>query len=340
MSTLNAQVCYLLCFPDRVEKNPEPPEQIRGLKDAPYFQPVDISVRSLGQTELIAGGERVSISRHRYDDFIQVVECHFLLEDVLNPAAIQKREAIENDLQKVLISSKLLADGLFEEYVILQINSISTTDAFVEKHQRKLAQFLRTQREALDEIEIEEILSSRVRYSRNDLTIVDWGGAIIISPDGDFQSDIELLKVGNYQVLRYRIIDRNVENSLRDIAEQFREMPRRTLRPGPTRRRVQRIVQLRLELMLDFEHTDQNLLLIGDWYTAKLYGAIRNELYLDNWKDVVHAKLDNLESIIGTIQENFSLSWSGLMSSLELTGWIILLIGYFVLFFFDAGWLK
>ena len=47
------------------------------------------------------------------------------------------------------------------------------------------------------------------------------------------------------------------------------------------RKRVQRIVQLRLELMLDFEHTDQNLLLIGDWYTAKLYEAIRSELYLD-----------------------------------------------------------
>jgi hypothetical protein len=36
-----------------------------------------------------------------------------------------------------------------------------------------------------------------VCYSKDDLTIVDWDGAIIIAPDGDFQSDIELLKVGN-----------------------------------------------------------------------------------------------------------------------------------------------
>ena len=169
---------------------------------------------------------------------------------------------------------------------------------------------------------------------------MDWDGAIIIAPDGDFQSDIELLKVGNYQLLRYRMLDQSVENSLRDIAAQFRSDPRRALRPGPTRGRIRRIVQHRLELMLDFEHTDQNLLLIGDWYTAKLYEVIRDELYLDNWKEAVHTKLDNVESIIGTIQENFSLSWSGLMGQVELIGWILLLIGYFVLFFVDAGLVK
>lgn len=92
----------------------------------------------------------------------------------------------------------------------------------------------------------------------------------------------------------------------------------------------------RMELMLDFEHTDQNLLLIGDWYTAKLYNAIREEFYLNNWKDAVRDKLANLETIVNIIQENFSLSWSGLMEQVELGGWIVLLIGYFILFFMEV----
>jgi len=340
MTKLDAQICYLLCFPDPVEKSTVPPEQIRGLKDAPYFQPVDISVRTLGQAQVQAGGETVSVSRQRYDDRIQMIECKFPLSDVLNPQAIQKRENIEDDLLRQLIPATYLENGLFEEYVILMIGAVGTSDAFIKGNAAQLAHFLRTQREALDEAEIENILVSRVRYSKEDLTIVDWDGAIIIAPDGDFQSDIELLKVGNYQLLRYRMLDQSVETSLRDIAEQFRSDPRHALRPGPTRRRIQRIVQHRLEVMLDFEHTDQNLLLIGDWYTAKLYEVIREELYLDNWKEAVHTKLDNMESIIGTIQENFSLSWSGLMGQIELVGWILLLIGYFVLFFMDAGLVK
>ena len=338
MTTLDAHVCYILCFPDPVEKSPDPPEQIQGLKDAPYFQPVDISVRKLEQTQVEAGDELVTVIRQRYDDHIQVIECKFPLSDVLTQTAIQLREKIENALLRKLIPATYLENGLFEEYIVLLVSSVGTSDTFVRKNSRRLAHFLRSQREELDENEVEEILSSRVRYSKDDLTIVDWDGTIIIAPDGDFQSDIELLKIGNYQLLRYRMLDRGVNSSLRDIAEQFRGDPNRALRPGPTRGKIRRIVQLRLELMLDFEHTDQNLLMIGDWYTSKLYEVIRKELYLDTWKETVHTKLDNMESIIETIQENFSLSWSALMELIQIIGWIILLIGYFVMFFIDIGY--
>jgi hypothetical protein len=158
MSVLDAQICYLLCFPDPVENSSEPPEQIHGLKDAPYFQPVDISVRTLGQAEVRAGGEAVALSRQRYDDRIQVVECRFPISDVLNQASIQKRENIESDLLKQLIPSGHLESGLFEEYIVLMVSTVSTADVFVEGNARRLAHFLRTQREELDEAEIEEIL--------------------------------------------------------------------------------------------------------------------------------------------------------------------------------------
>lgn len=340
MSALDAQICYLLCFPDPVERSPEPPEQIRGLKDAPYFQPVDISVRTLGQARVQAGGETVSISRQRYDDQIQIIECRFPLSDILSQETIQKRETIENDLQKQLVPASFLASGLFEEYIVLMISTVKESDVFVENNARQLAHFIRAQREELGNAEVAEILGSRVRYSKDDLTIVDWDAAIIFAPDADFQSDIELLKIGNYQLLRYRMLDQGIEASLREIATQFRHNPRRAFRSGPARGQIQRIVQHRLEVMLDFEHTDQNLLLIGDWYTAKLYEVIRDELYLDNWKEAVRTKLDNMERIIETIRENFSLSWSALMGQVELYGWIILLIGYFILFFMDAGLVK
>jgi predicted GIY-YIG superfamily endonuclease len=169
------------------------------------------------------------------------------------------------------------------------------------------------------------------------MTLVDWQAAVIIAPEADFQSDLELLKIGNYQLLRYRMLDENVEASLRAISAQFRAGSRRSLWPGPTRGQIRRIVQHRLELMLDFEHTDQNLLLIGDWYTAQLYHAIQEEFYLKEWKEAVRAKLDNLEDLIQTIQENFSLSWQSLMETVQITGWLILLIGYFILFFLESS---
>jgi len=165
---------------------------------------------------------------------------------------------------------------------------------------------------------------------------VDWEGAVIIAPEGDFQSDIALLKIGNYQLLRYRMLDESLETILDQINTEFLQNKKRPLRPGPTRATVRKIVQYRLEVMLDFERAEQNLLLIGDWYTAKLYEAIRDEFYLEDWMSAVRAKLDNLESLIETIQENLSLTWSGLLENVQLAGWIILLVGYFILFFLEG----
>jgi hypothetical protein len=336
MKLKNAELCYLLAFPDAAEKSNQPPEQISGLKDAPYFQPIDISVRTLSSgTHFDVDGVEVNALRQGYDERVQIVECHYLLDD---PLSLRTRAAVEKFLQEKFVPAEYRTSGMFEEYAILLLRTVNPRpDGFVDRNATALARFIRAQRETFDERDIQDILSSRIRYSNAEMTLVDWQAAVIFAPEGDFQSDIELLKIGNYQLLRYRMLDENVEASLRSISEQFRGDPTHALRASPSRGQIRRIVQHRLELMLDFEHTEQNLLLIGDWYTAQLYHAIQEEFYLKEWKDAVRTKLDNLEDLIQTIQENFSLSWQSLMETIQITGWLILLIGYFILFFLESS---
>ena len=333
------EICYLLAFPDTVDEASRPPrEQIRGLKDAPYFQPVDIDVRTLGQAEVQAGGVQVSLLRQRYDNRIQMVECRFQMKDALELPAIQQREIIEKNLRERFVPVEHRNSGMFEEYLMLLLTEADPSpDKFLEDNAIQIGRFIRSQREVFDQPELEQILSSRIRYSTQDLTMVDWEGAVIIATNGDFQSDIELLKVGNYQLLRYRMLDQLVENVLDKINESFFSNRRR---PAPTRGAIRMIVKHRLEVMLDFERTDQNLLLIGDWYTAKLYTAIRDEFYLEEWKNTIRGKLDNLESIVETIQSNFALSFETLMDRLQMVGWVVLLLGYIYLYLLDAGWIK
>ena len=336
--TQKAEICYLIAFPDPVDESTEPKEQIRGLKDAPYFEPVDMDVRTLGHVEVQAGGVQVSVLRQRYDDRIQMVDCRFQMDDFLSMSAIQQREVIERNLRERFIPVEHRTSGMFEEYVMLLLTKATPTpEKFLDKNAAQIGRFIRPQREVLDQRELEQILSSRVRYSTQDLTVVDWDGAVIIAVNGDFQSDIELLKIGNYQLLRYRMLDMLVEGMLDKINESFFINRRR---PRATRGAIRDIVQHRLEVMLDFERTEQNLLLIGDWYTAKLYNAIRAELYLEEWKNTIRGKLDNLEGIVETIQENFALSFETLMDRLQLLGWVLLLIGYLYLYALDAGWIH
>jgi hypothetical protein len=332
------EICYLLAFPDTETKIAPVKESIKGLKDAPYFQPVDIDLISLGDETVLIEGHAVSVLRHQYDGRVQMVEARFTLKDVFASSVLQERAKIENALQSKFIPVEHRQSGLFEEYTILLVDDVrQTPDKWLDKNALEIARFIRSQRDTFDKNEIAEILMSRTRYSAVELTLVDWEGAIIIAPNGDYDSDIVLLKIGNYQLLRYRMMDQSIEIMLDKINEAFFQNKRR---PRATRGLIRQIAEHKLEVMLDFERTEQNLLLIGDWYTAKLYEAIQSELYLKDWKDSLRAKLDNLESIVQTIKDNLSISWENLMDRIQLALWMIMLFGYLYLYLLDAGWIT
>ena len=330
------EICYLIAFPDSDDGNAVAPEQFKGLiKDAPYFQPTDIDLVTLGEETIVIEGYAVSATRQRFDDRVQMVECHFDLRDPFAATVLQDRTKIQLALQSRYIPEFVRRSGLYEEYSILLVQDARPApDKWIEKNALKLANFIRSQREIFDKEEINEILASRTRYSAKELTLIDWEGAVIIAPNADYQSDIALLKIGNYQLLRYRMLDESIEQMLDKINEAFFQGKRRV---RATRGMIRQIAEHRLEVMLGFERAEQNMLLIGDWYTAKLYEAIQNEFYLKDWKESVRSKLDNLENIVQTIKDNFSLSFEGLMERLQMLGWVILLLGYIYLYLLDAG---
>ena len=333
------EICYLLAFPNTADGSAPPTEQFKGLiKDAPYFQPVDIDLVTLGDETIVIEGYAVAVMRHRYDDLVQMVECRFDLPDPFAASVLPVRTKIQSALQSRFIPEKHRHSGLFEEYSILLVKDAKPTpDKWIEKNDIKLANFIRSQRDVFDKGEMNEILGSRTRYSTEELTLIDWEGAVIIAPKADYRSDVALLKIGNYQLLRYRMLAQSIEEMLDKINEAFFQGRRR---PRATRGLIRQIAEHRLEVMLGFERAEQSLLLIGDWYTAKLYESIHNELYLKDWKESVRNKLDNLENIVETIQENFALSFENLMDRLQLIGWVVLLVGYLYLYFLDAGWIQ
>lgn len=331
------EICYLIAFPDSDEGKPPPPEQFKGLKDAPYFQPIDIDLVTLGDETIVIEGYAVAVTRQRYDGSVQMVECHFDLADPFAVSALQTRLKIQSALLSRFVPETFRLSGLYEEYSILLVQDAKPTpDRWIEKNSLSISNFIRPQRDVFDNEEVNEILASRTRYSAKELTLIDWEGAVIIAPNADYQSDIALLKIGNYQLLRYRMLDQSIEEMLDKINEAFFQNKRR---PRATKGIIRQIAEHRIEVMLDFERAEQNLLLIGDWYTSKLYVAVQSELYLKDWKESLKSKLDNLENIIETIKDNLSISWENLMDQIQLALWVFMLFGYLYLYFLDAGWI-
>src|SRR5690606_16214470 len=107
--------------------------------------------------------------------------------DPFAETVLTERARIADALQTRFIPSDHRQNGLFEEYTILLMKDAGPSpDQWVADNAHALATFIRSQREVLGEAEIREILASRSRYSAQDLTVVDWEGAVVIAPNDDF----------------------------------------------------------------------------------------------------------------------------------------------------------
>ncbi len=331
---MDVDLCYLLLVPLQSRIVRGPLEAVTTPKDAPYFFDLDIEFRSAGESERVVEGAPVRVRRQVLDETVWLAECRYRLPDAFGETALARKVAVQTALRRDLLQDAGYTGPLVEEYTVVLVQRANPSpDEFIDAYASALARLLHSETEPIKAIDTSEMLGARARYSPHDLTAVDWVGGIIIAKDGDFQSDIELLKIGNYQILRYRLLDDAIDHNLQRLRDN---LERTRLRWLPTSNQtLQNIVEQRLSLLLDFEKIDQSLLLIGDWYAARVYRLIVDEFYLDDWKAAVSAKLDNLAAVDTIVRENLSLSWSRIFDALQLVGWMVMLVGYFVLFILD-----
>jgi hypothetical protein len=338
MSTpLDARIIFLMFYPYTPPVVPKGsvihPLQPSQTQRTPYFLNLDIELVELGQSEIQLSGQSVLIHRQLIDEQIICVECAYRLNDILAADGNERKQLIQTQLHEKILRDAEYTGQFFEEYSIVCIGSVQNApDAFIDTHRHRLAALLRNLRRPVSDTDVEQILVSRAHYTDRDVTLVDWEGALIIDPDQDFQSDIDLIKIGNYELLRYRLLDRAIERNLQAVRTALESKRKFNFFNNLLREALQQ----RLELLLNFEKTEQLLLLIGDWYSAQLYRIIVDEFYIDEWKTTVKSKLDQLETITDIIRDNFTLSWEQTLDMIQLIGWLILLAGYFVLFYLDV----
>src|SRR5512134_2706520 len=172
---IDAQVCYLLVTPfTESVKALAAPEPVR-LRDAPYFAPVDVDVRSLDATILHVEGMRVNVRRTVYDELAVVAECTFPLAAALGDESQLRKDLVQIELRRQLLAAQSSVGDMYEEYAILLIEQLAgTPDEFLARNGQALARFIRSQRDEFSSEEIESTLMSRVRYSERDMTVVDW----------------------------------------------------------------------------------------------------------------------------------------------------------------------
>jgi hypothetical protein len=195
----------------------------------------------------------------------------------------------------------------------------------------------------LDPLEVEHTLSAQIKYAKNDLVIVEWDGAFLFEPEEDFYFTIELFELANLQLLRYRLLNKDLDRRLRNVARLVEGASDRTkflFRKADINQTFKDIMTIRSMSISEFQDTERRVILIGDWYSARLYELASKKLKIGEWRRIVKEKLDGLEDIYAIAAENFTLSWERRGRIVEIIAWYVLLIGWFILLILELNLKK
>ena len=313
-------------------------EQLDSLRSAPhYFGAIVPAQKIIGTEEREIRGKKISFTVKAYMPDIIIAEAEVPLDDIFNESNLDLREELTTSCREILQKHKAKKET-DEEYGVWAIGDYDgSADTFLV-YDDKIAGLLKSEKQSLDEKEIEATMQSSIKYARNDLTIVDWDGAFVFDPEGHFGSALEMFEIANAQLLRYRILDNELEERMKRINRLLREMDGKrklALKSREVRQAVRELIAIRSASVLEFESTERDIKLIGDWYSARLYDLVAKKFHFDDWRQRIQLKLDSIEDIYSMISENFNVSLRARLETVSLVGWLILMVGWFILIVFE-----
>lgn len=318
-------------------------------KELPAVQPIKSSPHYISKSmppQLVIGHEKRMVADHEVEFMIK----SYYPDAVMIEGSIEVQDIFAEDILE--LKDKLLDACLEygkkngaktetgEEFTVHQVSDYAgDPELFIKKHGNKIAALLKSEKLELDEKEVDYTLSFQFKYAKDDLIIIDWDGAFLFDPRGDFEDSIDLLQLANFQLLRYRAMDEDLDQRLKKVYKLIQpEETKSWWARFKTREMTQafkEVIRIRTQSIAQFEALDRDIKLIGDWYSARVYDLLSKKFKFDAWHNTIKEKLDSLEDIYSIASENLGMSRTKLLERVEIVGFIILQIGWIPLLYFE-----
>jgi len=324
-------------------------------KELPAPAPIKSSPHYLAQSmppQLVIGREKVKVAEQEVELLLKT----YSPDTVMIEGSIDVEDVFADD---ILDLKEKLMDKCFsygekhgakidtsEEFTVYQVSGYTgDPELFLKKQPNKIASLLKSEKLELDEKEIDYTLSFQFKYAKDDLILIDWDGAVLFDPKGDFEESIDLLQLANFQLLRYRALDEDLDERLQKVYKLIQPEEKKSwwekLKTREVTQAFREVIRIRTQSISQFEALDRDIKLIGDWYSARVYDLLSKKFKFDSWHNTIKEKLDSLEDVYSIASENLGMSRMKLLELIEITGFIILEIGWIPLLYFEfASYLK
>lgn len=306
----------------------------QAVKKAPhYFEKSVPHQLVLGQEKIVIEEKTITLELRGYPPDILLIQASLEVPNIFTAEILDLEDKIFEKSYKIL-KERGGSEAWSEMYSFFAVSDYGTDpEHFVKEHASIIASLLKSEKFKLDEKEVEYTLASQIKYANNDLTIVDWDGAFLFDPQGNHEPTIELLTLANMQLLRHRILDRQLDERLAKTAKLVKAPQRgfflfknKELTEG-----LKEVIKNRMTSISEFQTLEREIKLIGDWYSARLYDLATRKFKLHEWRTSIKDKLESLEDIFSVVTENFSVSAKERAEWIQMIGFFVLQIGWFLL---------
>jgi len=235
----------------------------------------------------------------------------------------ESRDRIEHLLSTIRASvEKAEISPFVEDFSIFHIEQFLPAyqaNELLHPHAQELAQILRCENERLSDEEVHDATSCRISFGTNDVTVIDWNGAIMV---GQEMEDVRgVLEFANVELLERRYLDQQLDYALDEAYEVLAKRSfARTWWPGSFHSDLARIAQLQVDSAFLFERVTNTLKLLGDQYLARVYRQTSQRFHLKGWDESILRKLDTIESIYGKVADQTG------NRRMEVLEWIIIIL--------------
>ena len=142
-----------------------------------------------------------------------------------------------------------------------------------------------------------EVLEYAFSYEENDLVVVDWNSAFILSPSGSPEL-IDMLEFANSHLLNLRYYDGRFDAQLKEIYADLMANKGHSL-SSPYAKRAHHGLRDLMGLSELVERIDNAIKAVGDFYAARVYRGAMRRLRIEAWKESIERK----QTLIGEAYE-------------------------------------
>ena len=217
--------------------------------------------------------------------------------------------------------SKANISSFVEDYVIFHIESFAepvSIEDLSRLYGQQIAQILRAEKRELSTDEVQDAISHRISFGKDDVVIADWNAALVV--DKEPEDVLTVLEFANVELLEMRFLDQRLDDALGQAYTRLLRRSQSWFRFPSKPSDLRDVSQWQVDNAILFEGVNNVLKLLGDQYLARLYRLVAQRFHLTEWDASILRKLETLQSIYQKISDQVA------ERRMEVLEWVVIIL--------------